>query len=265
MPYICLAQDLQDGTIQVLDLAPNSSQRSLVYDPEGQTKYVNRAVNGTPVPIPATGAVAADVNGLRAYIADRFDPANLGGAEWVASDLILAADDLLARVDAGSVMTVAAINASLTAALGAAVTFTTGGSTAVLTELLSVLAGRGYVLPAGSVKLEGGAWAAGQAGAFTTNVVHFGTTWDSGEIRPAAVGGDTVAVETKPIRHTYDSTAFQISLGAGHLASFQAGVTLYPDSDLVTHYPWLMQGTNQFPEATGARVLTVYNDDGTLA
>jgi hypothetical protein len=42
-------------------------------------------------------------------------------------------------------------------------------------------------------------------------------------------------------------------------------VTLFPDSDLVAHYPWIMQGNNQFPEVQNARVVTVYNDDGTLA
>jgi hypothetical protein len=266
MPYICLARtDVPDGTVQILDLKPNTSNRNLIYEPPGQTRYVNRAVNETPVAIPTSGAVAEDVNGLRAYIADRYDPTNLGGSVWSHADLETAADTLLARVDAGEEMTDAAVNTALTTALGAAVTSGTGGSDPVLTELLSVLSGRGYVLPAGEVKLAGGAWSAGQAGSFTEDVLHFGTTWDSGEIVPAAVGGDTVAVETKPIRHTYDSTHFQVSLGAGHLATFQAGVTLFPDSDLVDHYPWLMQGANDFPQADDARVVTVYNDDGTLA
>lgn len=266
MPYICLARtDIPDGTVQILDLKPNTSNRNLIYEPPGQTRYVNRAVNETPVAIPATGAVAEDVNGLRAYLADRFDPVNLGGSVWSHDDLVLAADALLAEVDAGNELTEAAVTTALTAALGAAAGFGVGGTTAVLTELLSILSGRGYVLPAGAIKLAGAAWVAGVAGSFTEDVLHFGTTWDSGEIVPATVGGDTVAVETKPIRHTYDGTHFQVSLGVGHLATFQAGVTLFPDSDLVDHYPWLMQGNNLFPQADNARVVTVYNDDGTLA
>jgi len=270
MPYICLARtDIPDGTVQVLDLRPNSSQRNLIYEPPGQTRYINRAVNETPVAIPATGAVYADVNGLRAYIADRFDPLNLVGAEWSHADLVLAANALLGEVDAGNELTDPAttdtVTTVLTLALGAPVGFGIGATTAILTELLSVLAGRGYVLPATWIKLAGGAWDPLQRGNFTENVLHFGDTWQDGEIRPAAIGGDPVAVETKPIRHTYDSTHFQVSLGSGHLATFQAGVTLFPDSDLVGHYPWLMQGANQFPQADNARVVTVYNDDGTLA
>lgn len=266
MPYICLARtDIPDGTVQVLDLKPNTSQRNLIYEPPGQTRYVNRAVNEAPQASP-NGEAQADVNGLRAYIADRFDPANLVGAVWSASDLALAANALLAEVDAGHALTTSDVNTALKSALGGAdIGFAVGGSTAVLTELLSVLGGRGYNLPAGSVKLEGAAWDAVQRGSFTTNALHFGTTWDSGEIVPSTLGGDSVAVETKPTRHTYDGTHFQVSLGQGHLAQFQAGVTLFPDSDLASHYPWMAQGSNQFPQADNARVVTVYNDDGTLA
>jgi hypothetical protein len=271
MPYICLARnDIPDGTIQILDLSPNTSQRSLIYEPPGQTKYVNRALDEAPTNVPATGAVVADFNGLQAYIADRFDPVNLVGAEWSLADLALASAALLAEVDAGNALTTAAVDAALLAALGAVVGFGVGGTTAVLTELLSVLAGRGYVLPAASIKLAGGVWDAVQRGSFTETRRVFGTTWDSGEYVPSSyanllAGGDPVQYETKPVRHTYDSTHFQVSLGEGHLATFQAGVTLWPDSDLVGHYPWLMQGNNQHPQVDNARVVTVYNDDGTLA
>ena len=45
MPYICLARtDIPDGTLQVLDLVPNTSLRSNL-DPPGQTRYVNRVQN----------------------------------------------------------------------------------------------------------------------------------------------------------------------------------------------------------------------------
>jgi len=388
MPYICLAQDLPDGTVQVLDLVPNSSQRSLIYDPEGQTRYVNRAVNEIPQPTP-TGTLAWDANGLSAYLADRVESGGLeyatgsitmstvglgdtvdikgvtftgiaaprgagsqdfntavsdndaaaeltaaindaasqalltaaapvgvvvaavntgapsplvdltasvvgpdgdavtlaktGGivlsgatltranSSWTMSTLDTASAALLARVDAGSTMQLADVNTIL-GAVDAELTSAGGSnSTGTLADLLSVLAGRGYRLPAGSLKLTGGVWSAAQAGAFTTNVTVFGTTWQHGEIRPAAIAGDTETRETKGIRHTYDGTSFQISVGAGHLLTFQSGVTLYPDSDLSDHYPWLtqspplMQGTNSFPETAAARVVTVYNDDGTLA
>jgi len=390
MPYICLARtDIPDGTVQILDLMPNTSQRSLIYEPPGQTRYINRAVNETPQATP-TGTVQADFNGLSAYLADRVEPGgtgiatgllslvgsapfpgaffikgipfdaipvprapgtqdfdvvtggDIGGAAeliaaimdpatqalllaagppgvsvlaapgpnpwevqlicdtpgsigdlitlgsgappfiisgptllrsvsaWTAANLASTSASLLARVDAGQALTLADVNTVL-AAVDSELTNAGGSqSSGVLTELLSVMAGRGYVLPAGSQKLTGGAWAAPQAGNFTETRREWGTTWVDGEYVPSSLanalaGGDPVQVETKPVRHTYDGTHFQISLGSGHLASFQAGVTLFPDSDLVGHYPWLMQGTNQFPQVDNARVVTVYNDDGSLA
>jgi hypothetical protein len=50
MPYIILKRsDIPAATLQVLDLAPNTSQRNLIYDPPGQTKYVNPVQNDTVV------------------------------------------------------------------------------------------------------------------------------------------------------------------------------------------------------------------------
>jgi len=46
MPFIVLKRnDIPSGTLQVLDLKPNTSQRNLIYDPPGQTKYVNPVLN----------------------------------------------------------------------------------------------------------------------------------------------------------------------------------------------------------------------------
>lgn len=46
MPYIVLKRnDIPQSTLQVLDLKPNSSQRNYIYDPPGQTKYVNPPQN----------------------------------------------------------------------------------------------------------------------------------------------------------------------------------------------------------------------------
>jgi len=390
MPYICLARtDIPDGTVQILDLKPNTSQRNTSIDPPGQTRYVNRALNQIPIPRP-NGTTHADVLGISAYLADRVasggmfatgtvtmvgpfvggetvdlktapvtftgilvdrapgsqdfnvagtlghagdqlaaainDPVTqalllaavpvaagsvtavsngagvvtltstvagpngaltalactallitVSGATltqaapavpWTEAALTAASAALLARVDGGLGLTLANVNTALGVVNA---TLTGGGSTGVLTELLSILSGRGYMLPAGSQKMTGAPWSAVQAGKFTETVLQFGTTWNSGEIKPAVIGGDPVEVETKPIRHTYDSTHFQISLGQGHLFTFQNGVTLFPLSATIDegcatsheHYPWLKH--NQHPEVKGARVVTVYNDDGSLA
>ena len=77
MPYICLARtDIPDGQVQILDLLPNTSQRSLIYDPPGQTKYINRAVVEIPQALPS-GQTRRDYNGLAAYVLDRVEPAGI--------------------------------------------------------------------------------------------------------------------------------------------------------------------------------------------
>lgn len=54
MPYIIMKRsDIPAGTLQVLDMEPNVSQRNLTLDPPGQTKYVNPVLNDTVV---TTGA-----------------------------------------------------------------------------------------------------------------------------------------------------------------------------------------------------------------
>jgi len=50
MPYIILKRsDIPAGTLQVLDLSPNTSQRNQIIDPPGQTKYVDPVQNETVV------------------------------------------------------------------------------------------------------------------------------------------------------------------------------------------------------------------------
>jgi len=50
MPYIIMKRnDIPDGTLQVTDLEPNTSQRNLTLEPVGQTGYVNAVQNDTVV------------------------------------------------------------------------------------------------------------------------------------------------------------------------------------------------------------------------
>lgn len=148
----------------------------------------------------------------------------------------------------------------------------------VLTELLSIMAGRGFRVQranaAGTVLpyMENGAnfeWNASNLGSFTTANTVQDTQMVLGEIGPAVIGGDTRNDEIKGITHTYDGDALQVSAATGHLASMatvagQPALTLFPDSDVVPHFPWTYQGALTFPQVADARVLTIYNDDGTV-
>lgn len=70
MPYIIMKRsDIPDGTLQVLDMEPNTSQRNYTLDPPGQTKYVN-AVENDPVVLTGTNPIITHraSNGLAAWI-----------------------------------------------------------------------------------------------------------------------------------------------------------------------------------------------------
>lgn len=267
MPYICLARaDLPDGTVQILDLKPSDSNRNLVYDGYGQSRYVNR-VQDVIVPFNASGVTIRTIQGLKAYLVDRVEPlpASVGATEWTDANQTAVAAAIVARLDAGQSMTLANVNAAIQATFptsdfdGAAT-----NSTGVLTELLSVLAGRGYGLPAGATKGPLGAWDATQRGSFTFNVLVNDTEMISGELRPVNVGGDNQAREYKGIRQTVTSGSFLISISQGEIQDFASGVTLWPDSDRIPHFPWAYQGSLTYPTVTGARVVTVYDDDGSI-
>jgi hypothetical protein len=189
---------------------------------------------------------------------------------WSAADLAEAAAALIARVDAGQALAASNINTVL-AAVVAGTSLTGGGSTATVADILSILAGREYFLPKGSQVLVAAdlpltIFNTVVQGSFTRTR----TVWDSqmvqGEIRPLLATGDTESVERKPIRGTVDGTSFQMSLSAGYLARFTAGVTLFPDSDVQNFIPSQYQKalTVSGVNLASQRLVTVYADDGTL-
>ena len=266
MPYICLARsDIPNGTVQILSLAPNSSQRIPSLEPEGQTRYVNR-VTDEPVLCNAVGAVQADVEGLRAYLVDHVEPA---GASWLSANQIAIATAIIAAMDAGNDLDLAAINTIIQVTFAASDLNGAGSnSTGDVADILSILAGRLYRLPAGAIKGTGAAWAAAEAGSFFESYRNPSTEMISGELSSNSIGGDLNYREIGGIRHTYGLLGHTESVGDSDLVAFSGGgpdisaPTLWPDSDQRPHYPWTFQGALSFPEVQNARVVTIYDDDG---
>lgn len=413
MPYICLAQALDAGTVQVMDLQPNESNRG-IYDPPGQTRYLTRVAN-EPVTRQTDGTLQqAQANGLSAYLFDRVEPGGLeqaaltvtctgvqvadqvtikgivftavnggavyanrtfdmsGGDNATATDLaacvnfaanivlvriapgqpayqfnvyaaaaalanvvtfsatlgpagtpqlgsegdiafvtsdntrllvtgsiaavitrlsranenwntsiVAASAALIARVDAGQTLTLAAIDAVL-ATYGCELTNAAASrSVGTVDDILNIMSGRGYrirryqvrtaVLQQFCLATLPSRWSpACPFGAFTEPVTVYGTGMPNDtEVAPASIGGSTVFRENRGIRHTYDTGPFRVSVAEGQLATMMAAagrpaITLYPDSDLSPHYPWTYQGALTFPAQVGVRLVTVYDDDGTL-
>lgn len=197
MPYICMIrEDIDDGILQVLDLQPNSSQRSLIYEPRGQTKYVNRCQNDTVAV--ASNVTQAEYKGVAAWLIDGIEDSGDGGA-LSATEANTIAAALIARLDAGNDMDTSSVNAVIQATVAAS-GIGVGNSVGTLAQLLKILAGGEYVLPAGTSANTGAAqYDATQDGDFTTG----------------------------QYLHTRQTGALEISLGDGHLAEFTASTYSY--------------------------------------
>jgi len=201
MPYIIMRRtDIPNGVLQVIDLKPNTSQRSLIYDPgDGQSGYVrnipdNQSV-ATVAPVAAILTVR-DYCGLAAYLIDNVEDA--GGAALTAAVANASAASMITKAQSGAALTLADMDLSLTANGVADATGGTGveagASTGLFTEVMSLLQGSKYLLPGGStVDTDGATFNPTRQGSFSF------------------------------LSRTYYATgAFNISNGEGNLADYKA-------------------------------------------
>ena len=200
MPFIAMRRtDIPNGVLQVLDLWPNTSLRNLIYDPKGQTKYINRLVNDTLGPL-VSNRTTATYEGLAAYLIDHVED-NFTNVSITVAVANASANAIIALVNAGSAVTLAAVNNALVANgvanAGANTELNANGSDGVLVDVLKILAGGQYILPVGS--LVGNVAGGPGLGAFVPGTY----------------------------RDTYDTGALAISFGAGELAVFTSAVFDY--------------------------------------
>lgn len=157
MPYIAQTRtDIPNGVLQVLDLWPYTSQRS-IYDPPGQTKYINRgeytgAGQNSARPTTVSGASTATyaVYGLAAYIADTINDVAAGATFFTAALANQAATNIAAIVDTGAKLEAADVNGVLAALSAGSGLVGTGTSTGTLAGVLQIVSGGSYLLPKGS-------------------------------------------------------------------------------------------------------------------
>jgi len=188
MPFIAMRRtDIPNGVLQVLDLWPNTSLRNQIYDPIGQTKYINRLQNDTLLALSANVTTATFV-GLGAYLIDHVIKNSTNTTISVANANTVAGN-IISAVNAGTTLTLATINGFIQAATGDVTSsLTAGGSNGTLADVLKICGGAIYTLPAGS--LVGGLAAPANLGSL-------------GSYLP-----------------TYDTGALAISFGSGSLAQF---------------------------------------------
>jgi len=197
MPYLCkIRTDIPDAILQILDLRPNESQRNLIYEPRGQNKYLDRVTNDTVAVV--ANVTVAQYEGVAAWLIDTIEDSGDGGS-LTAAEANTIALALIARMDTGAAMDTASVNGVIQATVAAS-GIGIGNSVGTLAQLLQILAGGEYVLPAGSAANPGAAqFDATQDGAFTAG----------------------------QYLQTRQSGALDISLGDGHLAQFTAATYSY--------------------------------------
>jgi hypothetical protein len=210
---------------------------------------------------------------------------------WDSVSLPAAIDAIQNRVDGGLSLTLAAIDTALGTAVGSdlsGATVTGSNSNGTLTELLQILAGRTYRIPAGAAKFTAATapdkvsvWSATQRGSFTVASTVFGGQMSDGVWAPSApwvkngglpggnrptfTGGDVINNDVGPARRTDDSSALQASIQNGQLAHYSSGVTLFPSAAVQAHVaPTLASKQIRQAALLNQRLVAVYDDDGSL-
>lgn len=216
MPFICLARtDVPNATLQVTDLWPNKSQANPVLDPQPVgPRYINAPVTNNVV-LTTVGAVktfTAAKTGLAAYLLANVQKAGAGGGALTpaAADTIAAA--LIAAMRAGSTLSLAAINVILAATCGAGTELTSAGgsiSTGTVADVLRILSGTLYTVPAGTQIQAAGPIFHPQAGPAAWNLANFDAN-------------QHVILPT--------DSSFYTSLSFGQIAKFKASTFTYKGS-----------------------------------
>lgn len=163
MPFICLARtDIPDSTLQITDLWPNKSQANAVTDPSPVgPKYINAPVTNNVV-LTTAGDVktfTAAKEGLAAYILVNVQQDGVGGLAVTPTQANVVAAAILVRMRAGLSLDLAAINVILAAACGAGTELTSAGgslSTGAVADVLRILSGTPFTVPAGTQIQEAG-------------------------------------------------------------------------------------------------------------
>jgi hypothetical protein len=237
--YFCIARnDLPQGLIYIKDLKPNTAQRSFVYEPVGQTSYLNptNVVDFTAVTALATGNpgggnhenTATAEYGLCAYLRDRVN-ANPGGNDDSLSiaEATAIANAIIDRVISADSLTLSDINTILVAQAGANTDLDGAGgasdSFGSVEDILRILAGEVYEVKANTV-IE----------------LTAGNVFQSLAQRTAAISnpgffaqGSFVSSDHAnylPFRKTYNTGALKISNGEGDLSKLNADSYQYTNT-----------------------------------
>jgi len=205
--YICRVRtDLPAGAVQITDLQPNTSQRSYVYQPVGQSGYCPPLYQDDTVAV-AANVTVAEYNGLAAWAIAAIEDSGDGGA-LTAGEANQVADAIFAAaqtaISGGTDLDTAAVNAAIGPVVAAS-GIGLGNSVGTLVQVLRILSGEVFTLPAGSAADSGaGNYVAALKGSF-----------------------DDSDSEARGFRKIFSTGALQISCGAGVLNGLGASTFSY--------------------------------------
>ena len=235
--FICLRRnDVPQGLLFLQDLQPNPSLRDQIHDPQPQAGYLNptnsiqtetgldtAAVTaaGYPDVDPdgaggdshrATGAVK---KGLIAYIQDVVH-ANPGGTDSVPTlaQATNVADDIADRVSDGLSLTVTAINTILVNRCGADTNLDgdgAGNSFGSAEEVLRIVSGEVYKVPANTVAITGIGGGTNVFTALADRVAAIGANTDNFNSRGSFIAASDS--DYRPYRRLFQSDSLLISAG----------------------------------------------------
>ncbi len=152
-PVICIKDtSISNGQLIVKDMWPNRSQANPVIDPAPQGPRYLRVV-ANELPSVANNIVALEVSGLSAYLLVTIDAGagNVNPTPAQAKDM---ADALIAEMRAGNDLDLNSINDTLDAVVGGTGIVGTGNSTATVNNILQILGGAPFTVPAGEVSVN---------------------------------------------------------------------------------------------------------------
>lgn len=163
MPYLVARRpEIQAGHIQITDLFPNQSLANPTIDPKPQGPFYVRpadfgtAFGSTPVLISSGNEVIVeqDSKGLTAYLLRHVE--NGLGEALTAQEAVLVANEVKAFVEAGLQISNADLNTAVANA-GLASDFDGNATTSngVVEDVIRILSGETYILPAGT-KIQDG-------------------------------------------------------------------------------------------------------------
>ena len=160
MPFICERRtDIPNGVLQVSDLWPNKSKTWGGGNPVAQgPRYLRKPVSETVVTTANADqrTITNTVSGLAAYLIANIENQGVGTPAITATQANTIAAALLTRMRTVAAMAEANMN-TVIAATVALSGIGIGNSTASVIEILSILSGRTYTLPAGYEVQDAGA------------------------------------------------------------------------------------------------------------